>query len=307
LQIRFLSLHKKTNMISYIQFTRKRKSKYNLRTVRTDSHKGFQYAKFAMSEEAIPFIGEIYKNFNILASKTKLRPVQCEVKDNAIYFKKAKGMSFEVLLHDLFTLRKKESFIAMLENYKNILMASSAKPREGDISLRNFFAIDDNCHLDLVPEIPVGCIDISFSNLYYNIQEEKREYTLIDYEWVLPCTVPVKYLLWRSLYMFYDARKHTNLNTFCPILNLYKHFNISLKERKLYIQYEYYFQQYALDTCDYTLDDFVKEVHQCEHMHSSVIRSYTPATKKLITMRRKINKYDIFGFQKIYTWFFSNK
>lgn len=85
--------------------------------------------------------------------------------------------------------------------------------------------------------IPNANVDLIFQNI---LVDKTGVWNVIDYEWTLGCMLPVRFLEYRSIYLYiYSQEKRRNLVE----RNLFELFDFTEEELKIYQQMEQHFQQ----------------------------------------------------------------
>ena len=209
--------------VIYAKMSNDRDEKYRILTKVMEIDGQIEVRKYALSEKA----KEHLKNMVIAYKKGnahggfKYIPIK-EKKDYVVFpFLKAKTMN-DLLLENLNS--------GNILSFKNILIKFYNKMAENTVLTSEY-------HNSLFEEVfgtkkmgkPLLCckfsnIDLLFENVFIICDK----YFVIDYEWTFPFMVPIEYILWRSLGIFYWKNKNIkdkfSLDELFDIVNIKKEY-----------------------------------------------------------------------------------
>ena len=119
---------------------------------------------------------------------------------------------------------------------------------------RKVFGLVDDNRLCNMMSLSITDIDMVCQNIILG-----DEITLIDYEWTFDFKVPVKYLIYRVLFLYLEQKGRRKSPCFHNQFDFYKEMGITPEEKKLFEQMEIQFQKYAQGDCKLLRDVYLKE------------------------------------------------
>jgi len=229
--------------IHYVKNNSERAKAFQLKTI-IYSQDGQKYIKKqALSKEAIPHLKkmkETYSKLNasIIDPKVKLAKIIDESADS-LTFEFIEGQSLESKFHQASSQEKKESlfdeYITLVKTAfktKKIALSNIDQGYHTLFGKLNFKTLENTLCFDSISNI-----DLIFSNIIY---KEESIY-LIDYEWAFEVSLPVEYIIHRTLLMsksLKDLEKYRLQNHFL-YLKMERHF-----VDKFVMKDGFYFQKY---------------------------------------------------------------
>lgn len=231
-------------MILYSKFNTERKKCFQLITKIQKTNKTLFSSKSSNIPESQKFLNSFYKKYDILIkNKFSLIPIKPKkISDTEISFEYQKLPTLERLLLSNLKTKNKKKFISLINDYIELIKSNKIKIEFVNSKFKNIFG---NFGTGKKMEcLQSGCLDLNFDNII--VDEKINKYKIIDYEWIFDnITIPYKYIIFRSIYSFYDNFSSYNPNTFCPFEEILKLVNINLQEQKEFISFEYNFQYYV--------------------------------------------------------------
>lgn len=270
----------------YARFNNARKNKFELTTIAEKINDSTSFVKYANNPNATEFLNTLIEKYNILKDSS-YNPVHCYKKSGKIYFSRAIGKSFDEILLECVYKHDSKSFKKYLKDFDSLLKKNISKNKiVNNEEFKNIYGDQNKDDLKW-NMMSVSCIDFIFDNVFFD--EKNNKYTLIDYEWVMSFPIPYKYVLWRSLYAFYQKYYDYQLNSFMDSLEkIYDEFNISEAERELFIKWEYNFQKYVRDTMPMSLREFKSSIVSLENDPRLHNRVFLKSTCEKIALEGKI-------------------
>ncbi|NIM46571.1 MAG: hypothetical protein GTN40_00205 [Candidatus Aenigmarchaeota archaeon] len=227
-------------MVIYTKFNHARRKAFRLVTTIEKEGDTFYLYKKSISKKSDRFLLSLidkYKRLNKYKLPFKvIEPTQTK---KGIRFDYLEGKSFDGLLFESILTGNKESIKKVFLDYKDLV---------SKIPLSNFFATKEfekyfgKTGKTKEECICIGCIDLILENIFIG---KNRDFMLIDYEWTFSSPVPFKYILFRSVTNAYCKYSSYNIGKILPVKEIFDMFNISPKEEKQFLRYEYKFQSFA--------------------------------------------------------------
>lgn len=231
----------------FSKFNRKNKLKFQTETsIFIENGKKFAIKK-PLTAEAKEHINNIYSNYLLLKESfsdvKNVKVVDAKLlEDSSIIFEYVEGQGLDKVLSNLVVKKNKkqvfEFFLAYLEFIKklspvfitNFEIDPKYKEVFGDFKIENIECSN------------VYNIDLIFDNI---IVQDGNNYCIIDYEWVFHQTMPINYILYRTICnSFY---KYPTL--LCEIISseeLCDFLGITKNEQEIYLEMEHNLQAYVL-------------------------------------------------------------
>ena len=163
----------------YVKYSNDRAPEFAIRTDIVKDANGHFVVKYGMTKDADAHITNMEAMSKALESAYKdtgLCINRCERKDGLV-FEFLDGVTLEEMLDECIIKEQKESFLSLIDRYRNILMAGS----------------DSN----------VADYDLIFQN----IMVDGDKWTVIDYEWTFDKKISADILFRRALYCYFAERK----------------------------------------------------------------------------------------------------
>lgn len=205
------SKSKNNEEILFAKISNKRKKEFSIITkIIKDQNGKIRVKKEGLSDSAKKHLKKMVKNYKFDDFLLKNAPVQ--ESDQGIEMEYVEGATFEKILNNKLKDGEKEAFELLLNEFKKNLSHESVASNEyfnekfknvfGDCSLFEELKCKRNLNIDLL-----------FCNLFKTKKEDG--YLVIDYEWIFDFLIPVDFVLWRSLMMYYQnstiAKKYYDL------------------------------------------------------------------------------------------------
>lgn len=286
-------------MVIYSKYNSNRKEEFQLIT-KIEKKDGILFSsKTAENEKAKTFLESLYKKYLFLRNNNfSLNLVKPEkVNDDKIIFEYKKGRIFSNLLFELSQDLDKDRFIQLLKKYFELIRKNEIKNEKLSPEFSKIFGNYDSSRFNC---IQIGCLDLNFDNVIIeNNKDNGDEFFIIDYEWTFEFPIPYKYIIFRALASFYKNYFFYNLNkNFIPLSDLYHLFEITDKERDIFIIFEYNFQKYVYDNFqDRSFRSYAKSYDKIEgefiipdYLESILKNNYITDIAKILKPR-KVKKY----------------
>ena len=277
----------------YIKYSRNRFPQFQIETSVINDNSTKCVVKRALSEEAYPHIESIYRGFNffkdaILDDRIK-QPAIIEKRDDRIVFKFIEGKNLNRSVFESFLRKDKTRYLEHIDQYHKLLVDSFKTVKQFNLTTEAdvfFKDIDIDYIKNEKTFFPHAFIDVALDNL---IATSDESYYCIDYEWILPATLPVSFVFFRSLFLFYvlNVAKY-GIEKFLPFKDLMSRYEISDYQIDQYSRIEKNIQNYVSGKYLYNRERYLKKriplddlmpcldgTHQClVDTHQRMIKEY---------------------------------
>jgi SAM-dependent methyltransferase len=221
--------------ILFVKINANRDDAFKICTVIYSQEEELKVKKQALSTEAIGHLQQMnrfYQQRNQLNHEVSLLPTQMVGNDLVCDFLEIPTME-KVLLNEE-GKHNKDSFLSILHKFYNMLTSYGSL---GNNSYTNeFHAIFGPIRFeDDLEFTSFNNIDVLFDNVFYN----NNELIIFDYEWLVDCDLPIKFIFWRSVKEFYEKHKYST--ALISKEEIYHIFEISDKMIKTFYQWEGFF------------------------------------------------------------------
>lgn len=221
----------------FSKFTKERVREFQIETaIYEDERQNHIVGKRPLFPEGRPHVDAMVKNYN----NNKEFFVPCEWKDGEVLFPFVQGENYYDLLLDALQKNDKEGVMSVLADYKK-LMTELYIQKTPFVSTEEFEAVFGTISAANDYESAKGVnIDLTLDNI---ILENGRP-VIIDYEWVFPFSIPVKFPVYRALFALWV--KHASVLS--QIMNedeLYEYFEINSMDRVLFEKMNQNFLRYV--------------------------------------------------------------
>ncbi|MBI2437201.1 MAG: hypothetical protein HYV36_00085 [Lentisphaerae bacterium] len=232
----------------YAKYNRHRLPPFQIETsIWQDDGRKFILKK-ALTAEAVPHLQRLYKETTPI--RTSLRgdrlrlPDVTVVGEQILRFDFVEGRSLDALLGDAFQKRDKAQFADIVTNYFSLLSSAFATVPTPVWSedMQQVFGLSSVDELaGLAPFLMPALAD----PLFENILIDGGKHYLIDHEWVFAGCLPVSFILFRSLFYFYEKNKEFGLEAWMPLTGLLERFALAPETTSRYQNMDEAFQAYV--------------------------------------------------------------
>lgn len=190
--------------IVYTKFSNERAEKFNIRTdIVVDSENKKSVIKSGIGQSADEHVGNMkhwHDELNKTYSASGIRMCRCYSSEDGMEFEYIEGESVSNLIDRYLKNSDTGSINKCIDKLHSFLLSQSEKKVFEPSDKYNEIFGNDNVFKGVETDvIKPANIDLIFENIIVN----NDEWTIIDYEWIFDIEVPVKYILYRSL--FYDV------------------------------------------------------------------------------------------------------
>ncbi|MFC5446851.1 hypothetical protein [Paenibacillus aestuarii] len=269
--------------VLYSKCNRERKTEFQIQTIIFENNGIKQVKKKPLTKEAVGHIQAIRNNCDLLQqSYSNIRILNGHLENGELIYPYVRGKSLDGILLDLIQRNQKEEFLFRIKQFNDLLNHLQYGRKENFIANESFLEVFGvELQLDDVICLNPANIDLIFDNLFEDAEGNK---IILDCEWVFPFRIPVKYILFRSIYAFWVKHQHYiaqlfSFNELCIESGISESLIQPFTEME-----ENYFQKYvhgeynglrAYQKDIYSLDDMKKNYHNQEALQRFNIRTYS--------------------------------
>jgi len=156
----------------------------------------------------------------------------------------AEGRSMDALLGDAFRERDQARFLGIIADYLALLNSAFTTVPVPVLteSMRQVFGLASAAELEgLGPFLTPALTDLVFENIIV----DGERYCLVDHEWVFEGCLPVSFVLFRSLFYFYEKNKAFGLEAWLPLAAALERFALAPQAVRRYRAMDEAFQAYV--------------------------------------------------------------
>ncbi|MBQ2962275.1 class I SAM-dependent methyltransferase [Methanobrevibacter sp.] len=233
IEIRSSDMTYPTDKIDYVKLGTDRKEEFNIYTTIWSDGK---VSKTPISTKSNDHIKKMFEGSTYVIGKIKC--LNAEMNDNALYYDFLKQKSCEYLLLDAIADDDKDKFFKLIEDYYDALFYNSFES--------NAYCTEEFLKIFKVKsDIKFHCHKKSYlDSIFANMFLIDGEFTLIDYEWIFDFPIPLEYIFYRSFnYHFYS---NSLIREFTNFEEIFEHFNLDIGNLKLFMTWECNFLRYII-------------------------------------------------------------
>lgn len=236
--------------------------------------------KRALTPQAMAHIARIRKDHlrfgDVVVRGSFTLPDIIEADEQAVAYDFIEGPSLDNLLFQAFQNQDHDRYWTLLDEYVQRLRTgfkTVSCPLTGDqVEIERVFGRFDFGFVPAAPDAFLSCsvIDLIFDNV---ILADGR-YMLVDNEWMFPGCVPTAYVLYRSLFEFYELKwREFEINRFVSFDQVARRYGMDDKAVAVYRDMENHFQTYVCgeQRLNFNLR-YLKRVETIPHMQEVVVR-----------------------------------
>ena len=203
------------------------------------------------------------------------------IDEQTLRFDFVEGRSLDALLVSAFREQDQARFLGIIDDYLALLNSAFTLVPAPVLteSMRQVFSLESPAELEgLGPFLTPALVDLVFENI---LVDGDRHY-LIDHEWVFEGCLPVSFVLFRSLFYFYEKNKAFGLEAWMPLAAVLERFALLPEIVRRYRAMDEAFQAYVFgrERCYRYKDRYAKYAHSVpslletiEHQRQ-VVRDY---------------------------------
>ncbi|WP_438348912.1 hypothetical protein ACP8HI_25565 [Paenibacillus sp. FA6] len=251
-----------SNKVIYSKYNRERKTQFQIATIHYQNDYETKVKKIPLTTEAFNHIKAIHENSLLLKDVYQnIEVLTGEIIDGCLVYDFIQGTSWDQRLLTEVLSGNLVGFIKLLESFNDILTGLQPTGREDFISSDEFNTIfgqslslkDQQC-------VHPANIDFIFDNVFFT---EGGTNVLLDCEWVFPFKIPIKYILFRSIYAFW-VKYNVYIEPLISFDDILIKFEIDLELKDIFLTMEEEHFQLYVNGDWYKAGFFgryVKEVH----------------------------------------------
>ena len=224
--------------IIYSKYSNDRAPQYMIATDIIEENDGKIVRKRAVNPSAYDHVMSMKKHYEVISpylenTKLQLNTIVGEGKEY-LDFEYVEGKGFEQCLDELLDAGEYEQMIQIMQSFYDEIARIGDKEYQDNDRFEYYFG-KEKC-LTGYKCIPFGNVDLIFQNV---IIRSDHEWCIIDYEWTLDCYIPVKYLIYRSIFLYIYGRSNRSK---LIERNLFDLFGITKQEEDMFARMEEHFQ-----------------------------------------------------------------
>ncbi|WP_426451090.1 hypothetical protein ACP26L_03240 [Paenibacillus sp. S-38] len=265
--------------VLYAKYSRERLPDFQTETLFVeDAHSGRQVIKRGLSSQADEHISNIYENTMRLAKIYSGQVLIPHKRENSLVYKFLNGQTWDNRLLEALLHQGKDKFILLLREfslYIHSLQSTTSGYFKACNEFKKVFGIE--IELEQAHCVCPANIDLIFDNVF--IIEEKTENIILDCEWVFNFNIPLKFILFRSVYAFW-IKYQTQIGRVVTMEEILELLDISTDEALLFYRME---------------EEFFQVYVHGEKYKSGILSSYNkePYTSQKVTSLIYDNLYDV--------------
>ena len=211
----------------YSKITKERQKQFQIETYITQDGDEKQVVKKALTPECIEHIQGMQEYYEKHRSANFLCPSRMiSEKEVAFEFLQGKSLCNEML--EALAQRAEAKFISYLRIYDEIIRQNVQVVKGPFMAENGFEEIFGNVAFEDEIEYATGLnIDMAFDNIIRD--ESDGSYKIIDYEWVFPFNIPIKFVIYRAVLAFY-TRNASAMKDIIGLGEIYGCFDITDSE-----------------------------------------------------------------------------
>ena len=211
----------------YSKITKERQKQFQIETYITQDGDEKQVVKKALTPECIEHIQGMQRYYEKHRSANFRCPSRMiSEKEVAFEFLQGKSLCNEML--EALAQRAEAKFISYLRIYDEIIRQNVQVVKGPFMAENGFEEISGNVAFEDEIEYATGLnIDMAFDNIIRD--ESDGSYKIIDYEWVFPLNIPIKFVIYRAVLAFY-TRNASAMKDIIGLEEIYGCFDITDSE-----------------------------------------------------------------------------
>lgn len=250
----------------YSKITKERQKQFQIETYITQDGDEKQVVKKALTPECIEHIQGMQRYYEKHRSANFLCPSRMiSEKEVAFEFLQGKSLCNEML--EALAQRAEAKFISYLRIYDEIIRQNVQVVKGPFMAENGFEEIFGNVAFENEIEYATGLnIDMAFDNIIRD--ESDGSYKIIDYEWVFPLNIPIKFVIYRAVLAFY-TRNASAMKDIIDLGEIYGCFDITDSETIVFDHMNEAFNAYVYggqDGYNSSVIAYKKEVYDVKKM-----------------------------------------
>ena len=224
----------------FSKFSNDRNDNYKIRTdIYEDNGKRF-VVKAGVTEGGKKHIANVFSMYSGLkkqADNTAFDINRSTLINGELQLEYLKGETLEKLLDEALKNGQRQKFDELIKKYTENVRAMAKKPFASSKEYIEIFGEKADVDESAL-SMDISDIDMIFANVM--VQEDK--WTVIDYEWSFEISIPVDYILFRTLHYYAVPDRYSMLKD----IDLYGLMGINREKEEIYVNMEKCFQSYIV-------------------------------------------------------------
>ncbi len=281
----------------YAKYNRQRLPPFQIETsIWRDRGRKFVLKK-ALAPDAVEHLQRLHEQaapirHSLRGDRLRL-PAVTVIDEHTLRFDFVEGRSLDALLVRAFREQDQARFLGIIADYLALLnnaFTTVPAPMFTE-AMRQVFGLASPAELDgLGPFLTPALVDLVFENILV----DGDRYHLIDHEWVFEGCLPVSFVLFRSLFYFYEKNKAFGLEAWMPLTVVLERFALAPETVRRYRKMDEAFQAHVFgrERCYRYKDRYAKYAHSVpslletiEHQRQ-VVRDYHAEIENMRQMMR---------------------
>lgn len=221
--------------ISYIKHSDKRAKQFQIKTMIVECDEKKRVIKEACSQEAKQHLYKMFEYYQRMKKTALYEPVQTWLVDDRLIFEYLDGYTLEQELDLLLEEKRIDEMLKRMDYLFQHYHPYANNP---------FQKTNEFCRVFGDVNVPrSGCL--SFTNIdlvFQNIIICKQKEWIIDYEWMFDFPIPLRFVMYRALYLYAHSSKKRKILLDMDIMS---YFHFTKEEIYTYDQMEHHFQLYV--------------------------------------------------------------
>lgn len=184
-------------LIQSVKYSTNRNQQFQVKTIVYEEDERIYVRKEPYTQGSINHILQIHNNYELL-KHSKFAYVSPKIEGNTVIFPFITGESLDSKLESILQNGEVDSFYKELHHYRNMLLQEDIVGFYETEGFRKIFG--DGQIFAGMPAFKISNIDMNFDNLILN----GSVVNVIDYEWVFDFPIPIDYVFYRSVGVFFS-------------------------------------------------------------------------------------------------------
>lgn len=216
--------------IKFAKYNRSRKKEFQISTTIYSNETGCFVKKAALTDEAKAHIARFKDKYESLEGEFEnVSILKCTYKDDAAIFPFVEGKTVSELL--LNSLDCKETLVENIQYQIDYLFDINKTDLVPFVQDPRFSIVFGDDRAIKGPALKVSNIDMIFDNIIVS----DGKYVCLDYEWVMDFSVPLEYIIYRSIHYFYVKHNEKLKN----VISEYELYTLYGMSKEAICAYEY--------------------------------------------------------------------
>lgn len=214
----------------YAKYNRHRLPEFQIETTIWQDRGRKYVLKKALTAESVAHLRRLHEQAatirHSLRGETLCLPELTLLDQQTLRFEFVEGRSLDELLFAACLKQDKQQFLSIVTDYLQLLKSAFVTVEQPvwAEALQRVFGLSSPADLaGLGPFLEPALADPLLENILVN----GNRHFLIDHEWVFDGCLPVSFILFRSLFYFYEKNKAFNLETWLPLAKLLEQFGLA--------------------------------------------------------------------------------